>query len=66
MQIEVFINEADGPPQWTLEIEAVPRVGEYLSLDSDGYFSYYDVVEVWYRQVATGPMQACILVKLDD
>ena len=66
MKVEVFLNEADGAPQWILEFEAMPRVGEYVSLDAGGYSMYYDVVEVWYRQPASGPMQTCICVKLDD
>ncbi|MGB7656010.1 MAG: hypothetical protein WBL74_11070 [Novosphingobium sp.] len=66
MQVEVYLNDADDAPRWTLEFAAIPRVGEYVALDAGGLAMYYDVVEVWYRQVATGSMQACIGVKLDD
>lgn len=66
MLVEVFKAEDANAPDWTLEFDAMPRVGEYLSLDAGGYFSYYYVVEVWYRQDGSGPMRACLRVELHD
>ena len=66
MQVEVFNSEDANASEWTLEFDAVPRVGEYLALDAGGYFRHYDVIEVWSRQDASGPMRACIQVRLND
>ena len=66
MQVEVFSNDHDDVARWILEFESVPRVGEYLALDSGDFLSHYDVIEVWYRQDGAGPMRACIRVRLDD
>ena len=66
MQVEVFESDHDDAARWTLEFESVPRVGEHLALDAGGHFSYYDVVEVWYRQDGSGSMRTCIRVNLND
>lgn len=66
MQVEVFLAKDAIAAEWVLEFEAVPRIGEYLSLEAGGYFSYYNVIEVWYRQDGSGPMRACLQVELDD
>ena len=66
MQVEVYDSDDDDVVLWTLEFEALPRVGEYLALDAGGFFSHYDVVEIWHRQRGSGPMRACIRVKLND
>jgi hypothetical protein len=44
-----------------------PRIGEVISREMGGYFSYYNVVEIWHREDAeTGNFQACMRVELDD
>lgn len=45
----------------------VPRVGETISKEMGGYFNYYRVVEIWYREEGeTGVFQTCVRVKIDD
>ncbi|WP_423141693.1 hypothetical protein ACOYW6_12820 [Parablastomonas sp. CN1-191] len=55
---EVLLFEAD--------FHFLPRVGETISKDSGGYFTYYDVEEVWHRQEASGAFKACVGVVLND
>ena len=68
--IEVYDDpDSNNPPLFIAELPAVPRIGEYLSKAVDGYFSYYVVKEVWYRQnwdLPNGPWYVCLLVALDD
>jgi hypothetical protein len=66
-QVEVFEGEADGAPLFTAEFSCMPRVGEYLSKDADGYLEYYNVVEVWHREDSgTGRFSPCVRVQRDD
>ena len=45
----------------------LPRLGETISKEMGGYFNYYNVVEIWHREVGeTGFFQACVRVKIDD
>ena len=45
----------------------IPCIGEAVSKDMGGYFSYFTVVEFWHREeVEKGEFRACIGVKLDD
>jgi hypothetical protein len=49
------------------EFAFLPRIGETISKDVGGYFSYYDVVAIWHvEEGETGIFQACVQVKLDD
>jgi hypothetical protein len=65
-RIEVFESEADAP-LFTGEFAFLPRVGDYLSKETDGYFTYFNVVEVWHReQEGDGRFVACVRVKRDD
>ncbi len=66
MRVEVYASEHADTIDWVFEFDALPRVGEYLSLDAGGYFAYYFVVEVWHRQEPAGAMQACLRVELRD
>jgi len=64
--VEVFgTNEAT--PLFKGDFEFLPRKGEYISKDAGGYFSYYNVMEVWFREEEeTGLFRACVRVELDD
>ena len=65
-QVEVFEGEADAP-MFAAEFGFLPRPGEYLSKETDGYFKYYNVVEVWHREESgTGRFTPCVRVQLDD
>jgi hypothetical protein len=66
--VEAFDHADALKPLFTAEFEFLPRVGEYLSIDTPpGYFKYYNVVEVWHRQdTAGGVFQACIRVEETD
>ena len=66
MQVEVLTADNEEAVKWTLEFDALPRVGDYLALDAGDYFSHYNVIEVWHRQDPSGAMRACISVELDD
>jgi len=66
MKVEIFESRDADKPSLTGEFSVVPRIGEYLSRDNGGYFQYWNIVEVWHREVATGVFQPCIRVELDD
>jgi hypothetical protein len=64
MQVEVF--EAD-EILFVAEFDFLPRVGEYVAREAEGYFQHYDVLEVWHRLDGdAGTYRACIRVELDD
>jgi hypothetical protein len=66
-RIEVFEGEPAAAPILTAEFNFLPRVGEYLSRNVDGYFAYYNVVEVWHREDSgTGQFVACVRVQRED
>ena len=66
-KVEVFVGETVDAPAFTAEFSFLPRVGEYLSKDTGGYFEYLQVVELWHREVAaTGQYVACVRVRRDD
>lgn len=45
----------------------LPRAGETISKEMGGYFDYYKVVDVWYREEGdSGAFQACVRVEVDD
>lgn len=64
----MFADEQAARPILIGSFPAMPRVGEVLSImNKDGYFDYFDVVEVWYRQSSAGEaFVACVHGKLDD
>ena len=66
--VEAFDHEDASKALFEAEFEFLPRVGEYLSIDtSAGYFKYYNVVEVWHRQDKEGGVfQACIRILETD
>jgi len=65
--IEVYEDKDATQPLFVTGFDFTPRVGEYLARDTDGYFRYYKVVEVWHRQDAPqGTFRACLRVTLDD
>lgn len=66
-QVEVFEGEPIDAPIFTAEFSFLPRVGEYLSKHADGYFQYYNVVEVWHREDReTGLFTPCMRVQRED
>lgn len=66
-QVEVFEGDKSTNLTFVSEFGFLPRAGEYLAKEMDGYFRYYNVMEVWHRQDGeTGAFQACIRVELDD
>jgi hypothetical protein len=66
--VEAFEQEDALKSLFTAEFEILPRVGEYLSIDTPpGYFRYYSVVEVWHRQDREGSaFRDCIRIKEVD
>ncbi|BBD02862.1 MULTISPECIES: hypothetical protein [Sphingobium] len=65
--VEVLEGEDLEKLLFVAEFDFLPRVGEHLARDIDGYFRYYHIVKIWHRQDATdGVFRACLLVTLDD
>ena len=64
--VDVEIYKSEDEILMSVTLPFMPRVGEYLSLDSGGYFSYYYVVEVWIRQDSASRFIACLQVELKD
>lgn len=65
--VEIFDKSEENKPLFSAELDFLPRSGEYISREMGGYFSYYNVVEVWHHQESEGgPFRACIAVELDD
>ena len=65
--IEVLADKEATDPLFLAEFDFLPRVGEHLARHADGYFQYYNIIEVWHRQLDTdGAFRACALVALDD
>ena len=64
--VEVF-GKDEMMPLFQGDFPFLPRRGEYISKDAGGYFSYYNVVEVWHREEGeTGVFHACVRVEIDD
>ena len=64
--VEVFEND-EMRALFEGDFQFLPRIGEYISKDTNGYFSYYKVVEVWHREEGeTGVFRACVRVEIDD
>ena len=66
--VDAFEHEDALEPLFSAEFEFLPRIGEYLSIDTPpGYFKYYNVVEVWHRQDKDGGVfRACIRIQEFD
>lgn len=66
--VEAFDQVDALEPLFVAEFEFLPRIGEYLSIDTPpGYFRYYKVVEIWHRQgTEGGAFRACIRLEEDD
>ena len=66
--VEAYDHEDALEPLFKADFEFIPRIGEYLSVDTPpGYFKYFRVVEVWHRQDKAGAtFQACIRVEEED
>ena len=65
--VEVIEGEDATQPLFVAEFDFLPRVGEHLARDTDGYFQYYNIIKIWHRQDAEdGAFRACLLVTLDD
>lgn len=69
MKAELFAGDKDNPTALQPavgEFPQLPRIGEYLSIDRDGYFEYYRVVEVWHRCDTGNVFQPCLRVVQED
>lgn len=65
--VEVIEGEDSTEALFVAEFDFLPRVGEHLARDTDGYFQYYNIVKIWHRQdTADGSFRACLQVTLDD
>jgi len=65
--VEVFAAPDMDQPLFVAEFAFMPRCGDGLSRDTEGFFRYYKVAEVWHRQVGgNNPFIACIRVEADD
>jgi len=66
--VEAFDHEDALKPLFTAEFEFLPRIGEYLSIDTPpGYFKYYNVIEIWHRHdTEAGVFRACIRIEETD
>jgi hypothetical protein len=66
-KVEIFTGRDELKPFLVGAFDVMPRTGEYLSIEADGYFHYYHVREVWFRREENGDtFQPCLRVELDD
>lgn len=63
MLVEVLEDDA---LLFEADFHFLPRAGETISRDTAGFFTYYDVKEVWHRQDGSGTFKACVGVVLND
>jgi hypothetical protein len=64
--VEVYEKD-EMKPLFEGDFTFLPRVGETISKDVGGYFDYYDVIQVWHREVGeTGIFRACVRVTIND
>lgn len=64
--VEVFFDEDAMKPVMS-QFDYLPRIGELLAVDGDGYFQHFKVVEIWHRLDEAGERyQTCIRVEIDD
>ncbi|EZP84418.1 hypothetical protein QUC32_14035 [Novosphingobium resinovorum] len=65
-QVEIYDGEGD-QLLFTGGFDFLPRVGESIARDADGYFHYYEVIDVWHREEPeAGRFQPCLAVKIID
>lgn len=65
--IEIYEGEDTLKPLFVADFDFLPLVGQLLARDTEGYFKYYKIVEIWHRQdTPTATFQACASVILDD
>ena len=65
--VEIFIGENELKPDFVGDFDFLPRIGEYISRERDGYFKYFHVREIWFRSKGeTDAYQTCVRVDLDD
>jgi hypothetical protein len=66
-QVEVFAGDDMDHPLFVAEFGFMPRIDDGLSRDTEGYFRYYKVAEIWHRQVGAGnAFIACVRVEPND
>ena len=66
-EVEVYTEGEVEQKLFTGSFAFLPRIGEYISKDSGGYFDYLRVIEVWHREdLETGSFRACVAVRLED
>jgi hypothetical protein len=66
VKVEIYPDEHADNLLLEADFDFLPRIGEQLSLDAGGYFDYYVVETVWYRQEPTGEFRTCLGVVLKD
>jgi hypothetical protein len=65
-KVEIY-GKDEMKPLFEGDFPFMPRLGETISKDVGGYFDYYKVVEIWYREEGeTGVFSACVRVEEDD
>ncbi len=69
-KVEIYeeIYEKDEvKPLFEGDFTFLPRIGETISKEMGGYFSYYKVVQIWHREEGeTGNFQTCMQVEIID
>ncbi|PCG13895.1 MULTISPECIES: hypothetical protein [Sphingomonas] len=48
--VEVIEDEDATQPLFVAEFDFLPRVGEHLARDTEGYFQYYNIIKIWHRR----------------
>jgi hypothetical protein len=65
--VEVFVGDNLDQPLFMADFAFMPRSGDGLSRDTEGFFRYYRVTEVWHRQVgANNSFVACVRAVVED
>jgi hypothetical protein len=65
--VEVFAGQDMDQPLFKADFAFMPRCGDGISRDTEGFFRYYNVVEVWHRQVGeNSPVIACVRVEVEE
>lgn len=65
-QVEIYDGEGD-ELLFTGQFDFLPRAGESIARNTDDYFHYYEVIDVWQREDSeAGRLQACLAVKIVD
>lgn len=68
--VEVYQVEARNDLEKLLfvgDFDFLPRQGDHIGRERDGYHRYYDIVKVWFRSEGeTDTYRACVEVVEDD